>query len=135
MPTKTHKKPTTRKKDKQELEKYREELLKYRSDLTDALKAHAAALPDTGMNGVTGDSSDHATVDYTTELFGTLLEKQSETLVAVEHALDKLNSGKFGICEACEKTISSKRLKALPWAKLCLECQDKKDRAQSRRRL
>lgn len=42
----------------------------------------------------------------------------------IEEALDRLNSGDFGICLACEEPIPAKRLKALPWARYCVNCQD-----------
>ena len=42
----------------------------------------------------------------------------------IEEALDRLNSGDFGICLACEEPILAKRLKALPWARYCVNCQD-----------
>jgi len=42
----------------------------------------------------------------------------------IEEALDRLDSGDFGICQACEEPIPPKRLKALPWARYCVTCQD-----------
>ena len=134
MAPKTKTKPAQRKKKKDELEKYRVELLKYRDELRDAVKAHTEALPDTGLTGVSGDSSDHATADYMTSMFGALLEKQAGTLEEVELALSKIESGQFGFCEACEKNITAKRLKALPWAKYCLDCQDRMDRIEQIRK-
>src|SRR5580693_5943786 len=42
----------------------------------------------------------------------------------VEEALDRLQSGDFGVCLSCEQTIPSKRLLALPWARYCVPCQE-----------
>ena len=42
----------------------------------------------------------------------------------IEEALDRLNSGDFGVCQACEEPIPAKRLKALPWARYCVNCQE-----------
>ena len=42
----------------------------------------------------------------------------------VEEALDRVESGDFGICLACEQPIPAKRLQALPWARYCVECQE-----------
>jgi DnaK suppressor protein len=42
----------------------------------------------------------------------------------IEAALDRLNSGDYGICLACEEPIPAKRLKALPWARYCVGCQE-----------
>ena len=42
----------------------------------------------------------------------------------VEEALDRLQSGDYGICLACEEEIPAKRLRAVSWARYCLKCQD-----------
>jgi DnaK suppressor protein len=43
----------------------------------------------------------------------------------VQSALDRLESGDYGICQECEEPISEKRLKAIPWAQYCVQCQDR----------
>jgi DnaK suppressor protein len=42
----------------------------------------------------------------------------------VEEALDRVQSGDYGVCLACEQAIPSKRLQALPWARYCVPCQE-----------
>jgi len=42
----------------------------------------------------------------------------------VEEALDRVQSGDFGVCLGCEQPIPSKRLQALPWARYCVPCQE-----------
>jgi DnaK suppressor protein len=42
----------------------------------------------------------------------------------VEEALDRLDAGDYGICLSCEEPIAEKRLRALPWARYCVTCQD-----------
>ena len=42
----------------------------------------------------------------------------------VEEALDRVQSGDFGVCLACEQPIPPKRLQALPWARYCVPCQE-----------
>lgn len=42
----------------------------------------------------------------------------------IEEALDRLDSGDYGICLACEEPIPSKRLRAVCWARYCVACQD-----------
>jgi DnaK suppressor protein len=42
----------------------------------------------------------------------------------IEEALDRLDSGDYGICLACEETIPPKRLRAVSWARYCVRCQD-----------
>ena len=41
----------------------------------------------------------------------------------IDHALAKLDSGTYGICENCGRTILKARLEALPYARLCIDCK------------
>jgi DnaK suppressor protein len=51
------------------------------------------------------------------------LDRKVALLGQVTEALERIAGGEYGICLACQKPISPKRLAALPWAALCLECQ------------
>jgi DnaK suppressor protein len=42
----------------------------------------------------------------------------------VEEALDRLDTGDYGICLGCDEPIAEKRLQALPWARYCVRCQE-----------
>jgi RNA polymerase-binding transcription factor len=42
----------------------------------------------------------------------------------IEEALDRIDSGDYGVCLACEEAIPPKRLLALPWARYCVTCQE-----------
>lgn len=42
----------------------------------------------------------------------------------VDEALDRIKSGDYGICLACEEPIAPKRLQAVSWARYCLKCQE-----------
>jgi len=43
-------------------------------------------------------------------------------------AFDLLEEGRYGICEDCEENIAPARLKAVPWARCCVACQELRDR-------
>lgn len=58
-----------------------------------------------------------------------LLELTSHTVQAIATALRRLEAGAFGTCSECRGRISVARLRALPFASLCLACQDQHDRA------
>jgi DnaK suppressor protein len=47
-----------------------------------------------------------------------------EQLRQVEEALDRLDSGDYGVCLSCEEPIAAKRLNAIPWARYCVTCQE-----------
>jgi DnaK suppressor protein len=53
----------------------------------------------------------------------------------IEEALDRLNSGDYGFCLACEEQIPMKRLNAIPWARYCVSCQESVGAAMDSERL
>jgi DnaK suppressor protein len=52
-----------------------------------------------------------------------------ELLRELEAALKRLAEGEFGSCQRCAQPISAERLRALPWARFCLRCQEKQTAA------
>lgn len=64
-----------------------------------------------------------------------LAEQERRELLAVEHALGKLMSGSFGVCEDCAEEIPHKRLLVVPEARLCANCQSFYERQTSRSRV
>ncbi|MBV8068715.1 MAG: TraR/DksA C4-type zinc finger protein [Acidobacteriaceae bacterium] len=56
------------------------------------------------------------------------LDRESSQLRNARAALRRIREGTFGICEECEEEIHPKRLAAVPWASLCLVCQEAADR-------
>ena len=58
------------------------------------------------------------------------LERDSNRLREVRAALRRMDAGTFGICAGCEENINPKRLAAVPWASLCIVCQEAADRGE-----
>jgi DnaK suppressor protein len=56
------------------------------------------------------------------------LDRESHMLRNVRGALRRIDEGSFGICIHCEEEISPKRLAAVPWTALCIQCQEQADR-------
>jgi DnaK suppressor protein len=50
----------------------------------------------------------------------------------IQEALDRLKSGDYGICLACDEAIAPKRLRAISWARYCVKCQDTAGRQMDR---
>jgi DnaK suppressor protein len=67
---------------------------------------------------------DQAQVSHDEFVSSRLNGLDSRQLRLVEEALDRLNAGDYGICLACDQPIAEKRLRALPWARYCVTCQD-----------
>ena len=57
------------------------------------------------------------------------MDRVSRRLRDVRLALARIEAGTFGICLDCESDISPKRLAAVPWAELCITCQENSDGA------
>jgi len=56
-----------------------------------------------------------------------LIENEGEEINEIDAALDKIEDKTFGICERCSKPISEKRLVAIPYARLCIDCKEKEE--------
>jgi DnaK suppressor protein len=81
--------------------------------------------------GAAGDvASDLAEQD----LDSMLEEGERRRLGEVEAALDRLSTGRYGICETCQGPIASRRLFALPWARRCIACAQVNPELTSRTR-
>jgi DnaK suppressor protein len=52
------------------------------------------------------------------------LDSQRATIHQIDIALDKLSEDSYGICEECSGEIDEKRLRVLPFARFCRDCQE-----------
>src|SRR5579864_5974135 len=75
----------------------------------------------------TPDALDEVQFAAARELSTRNLERESGMLREVRAALDRIADGSYGACLHCEEEISQKRLNAVPWATLCISCQEQKD--------
>jgi len=73
------------------------------------------------------DLADTATELYTQEFNYSLSEKDRTEMTLIAGALERIDLGDYGECEECGKKISEERLKAIPWAPLCIECQEEEE--------
>jgi DnaK suppressor protein len=109
---------------------------KFRTQLEarrEALQNSAARTEVAGRTldgGSSADSADRADENYTKEFLFSLSENDRRLLRLVEVAINRIDEGEFGQCAACGEDIESKRLQAVPWASLCLGCQEKKEAEQ-----
>ena len=71
---------------------------------------------------------DMATVTFDRELDEGLEEGAMQTLAQIDRALARLDDGTYGICERCGNPIGEGRLRARPWATLCIDDQRRADR-------
>ena len=56
-----------------------------------------------------------------------LMESESDEIHQIEEAFERIVDGSFGLCETCKKKIPKERLKAIPYARLCIGCKMKEE--------
>jgi DnaK suppressor protein len=73
------------------------------------------------------DIADKAANSYTKEFLFSLSSSEREMLQDVDAALNRIDDRSFGYCVVCEEEMDKKRLEAVPWAKRCIDCQEKQE--------
>ena len=84
------------------------------------IKGETRQLVDTAL-----DDGDWSVVDLSEDISLRQLGTHREVMVKIDAALGKLQEGTYGICEDCGGRISEERLKILPFAIYCKDCQEK----------
>lgn len=123
-----------------ELQEYRNALLALRTKIagdlehleSDALnKSSRDASGD--LSGYTFHMADMATDNFDREFNLGLAANEQELLNQIDGALRKIDEGTYGICEMLGKPIPVKRLKAMPYARYCIEAQQQIEERNRRR--
>jgi DnaK suppressor protein len=116
------------------LAKVRENLEEMKAKLAEEidseLKAEREGNKDEGM-----DTYDLASEERDREINFILSDRGRAKIKSIEDALQRLNDGTYGICESCGIEIAEERLEALPFTRLCRDCQQDQEReARAQRR-
>ena len=121
--------------EKKDLKFFKELLEKRKVELAKGIDHIAKDALKTSQRDAAGDLSayslhmaDMATDNYDREFALNLADNEQKILNRIEIAIDKINEGKFGLCESCNKKIAKVRLKAVPYAELCVPCQEKQEK-------
>lgn len=77
--------------------------------------------------GYGNHQADDATAAFEQAKELSLLQNSERVLAQVEAALARFDDGSYGICERCGDQIDPARLKALPYATLCMNCQQRSE--------
>ncbi|MGQ9508171.1 MAG: RNA polymerase-binding protein DksA [Thermodesulfobacteriota bacterium] len=86
------------------------------------------------MNGVIPDPSDRASLESDRNFLLRIRDRERKLILKVKEALERIDNGTFGICEACGKTISERRLMARPVTTLCIDCKTEREHQEQRER-
>jgi DnaK suppressor protein len=110
-----------------ELERFlREELVR----LQGSLRTIAQENRTTEKPGL-ADISVHAAETLHTEIQVALVDRRTQQVVQIQDALQRLAEGRYGFCQECDEFVGVPRLRALPFAQRCRDCQG---RAEQRAR-
>jgi DnaK suppressor protein len=111
---------------KKEIEAYRKRLETRRGELVRKLSEFRDETK-TVETDIAQDLADKAESSYTKEFLLSLSDAEREQLFQIDAALKRIDKGEYGRCQTCQKEIGKKRLNALPWTPLCIECQEKSE--------
>jgi RNA polymerase-binding protein DksA len=71
--------------------------------------------------------ADRASDNFVKDMMIGLLQNSEAEIVDIDIALEKIDNSTYGQCENCEGTIDIERLKALPFARLCIQCKQEEE--------
>jgi DnaK suppressor protein len=81
------------------------------------------------------DQGESSEVDIQDDIEFALIQMKSETLNKINEALRRLEEGTYGNCFECGEEIAEARLRALPFAVRCKDCEEARETAEQRERV
>lgn len=120
---------------KKELTEFKKLILKRKEQILEGIKHISDDTLNKSQKDASGDNSgytyhmaDVATDTYDREFSLGLASNDRDALYELDDAIKKTEDGTFGVCEECKCLITKIRLKAVPYARLCVKCQEKKEK-------
>ena len=112
--------------DRKWLRGVRQALVGRRDEMLSVVQSTKAQMAQRG--GDLADVSDRASEGFEDELAVGLMAIEAAQLEDVEGAIQRIDHGRYGLCEDCEKAIPRSRLEVLPFARRCLACEGTSER-------
>ena len=109
--------------DARKLKATRQRLATEYEDLTQSMKRGRLAAGEIKLEK-TEDEGDLAIISHARELFYNLQEGDFTRLRSIEEAMEALDRGQYGECIRCDDDINERRLEVVPWATMCIRCQE-----------
>jgi len=113
-----------------EEKRLRSKLEQKRRDVFESYRRTQAANRESGEEGLL-DLADRATESYRKEFLYSLTDTERDLLRRLDEALTRMDEGTYEECQSCGEKIGMQRLKAIPWARRCIDCQEKEEAAGS----
>jgi DnaK suppressor protein len=124
MTTKTIGKAQESPMDKKRLDYYKKKLQSRREELMKTI-ARTEEEGRQADDDQTVDLADKAANSYTKEFLFGMTNTDRTILSMIDAALKRIQSNEYGLCANCQEEMQQKRLEAVPWAKHCINCQEK----------
>jgi RNA polymerase-binding transcription factor len=115
---------------KQILEERRREIL---SEVQEKMR-DVRAVGASGEGAGVLDAAETSEADIQDDIEFALIQMKTETLHKIEEALSRLDEGTYGYCFECGDEVSERRLRALPFAVRCKDCEEAREMAEQRER-
>ena len=109
--------------DRDLVEQIRTELLRKKLDLGANISTELNEMREASEGHHLADMDDLGGDAHDEETAYKIIEIESAALDQIDYALDRMGNGTYGVCEGCERGIAPERLKALPFASLCINCK------------
>ncbi len=107
-----------------ELERFKNKLIEKKSELIALIQKTENYGREADNDSETMDIADRATSSYTKEFMFSKSNSDRQLMQMITEALARIEEGDFGECLNCGEDVESRRLEAVPWAKLCKNCQE-----------
>ncbi|MBI4431813.1 MAG: TraR/DksA family transcriptional regulator [Candidatus Omnitrophica bacterium] len=123
--------------NKRSIQELKARLLVMRNEIAESIRHIEKDTLNKSQRDASGDLSgysfhmaDMATDNFDREFNLDIGSKEQQLLNQIENALSMIEEGTYGKCEDCEQLISIERLRAVPFARLCIKCQEASEKRE-----
>ena len=116
---------------KKELDRFRKLLLLERQAILQHM-GDLEGLSNSALDQGGGDEVDIASLEISQTAIQRLGNREKNLLKKIELALNKIDSGEYGVCEGCGEDIAIPRLEARPVAQFCIDCKTEQEQNERR---
>ena len=114
--------------DKAKLDEFRQLLQEQMDQLLREADRTVSEMTDEKTNFP--DPTDRASLESDRNFELRIRDRERKLIAKIREAIDRIESGEFGECEACGEQIGEARLKARPVTTLCIECKTEQERQE-----
>jgi DnaK suppressor protein len=117
--------------DKEQVEYFRQILTERLRELLSEAEKTVTGMTSSGENFP--DPTDRASLESDRNFMLRIRDRERKLISKIKDALERVDSGEFGICEMCGDDIGEERLKARPVTTLCINCKKKQEAVEKAR--